>query len=89
MPSEPPSEDAWESAGGLPEKEEPAESPVAPEPDDAAMPRDRMEPSGETDEDDDRRMDPMPRTTVIEVGRREDAREDDSPRKGWWQRLLD
>ncbi len=89
VPSEPPSEDAWESAGGLPEKEEPAESPVAPEPDDAAMPRDRMEPSGETDEDDDRRMDPMPRTTVIEVGRREDAREDDSPRKGWWQRLLD
>jgi len=68
--------------------DEPAET-ATPSPGDAVFPRDHIEDSEEEKETDVGRADDMSRTNVVEVGSSDGRGDDDAPRKGWWQRLLE
>lgn len=66
-----------------------AEEPIVDTSSDAVVPYDRVEQDDEDQATDGEQPDAAPRSNVIEVGGGNVGSDDHTPRKGWWQRLLE
>jgi len=89
LPRELPSTDERERELDFETRDHPAENQVSRFPDEAALPHNGFQRSEDENGAEDGPAENTSRRNVVEVGAGDGKGDDDSPRKGWWQRLLE